>query len=474
MITTGMAGLQSMVHRSCLVLALVLSLVMSVSFVGTSAMSMPPVSDSPSGDAVLPPPYPTDSGHGPQDNSIDRVLEIMRRHHGPRRQIQDPISPFEEFPVHNDPNETAQTDPALTHDFLAEQTLWDSTRGHVYTLNNTLRHFSILEPHGGCERRRVPTSVTSKASHCVLATNAGFFNTRTGACLGNLVANQSVVQSPGTKNVNFGITHDGKYVVGYLDSEDVFNTTTGESRFQQLIAGVIWLVRDGQNYVSVSKEIEDMSTQETGPSFTTVKAPRLALGHDADGRLMLVSVDALGLEPLADLLISMGVKNAINLDGGGSVSVWDHDVMVNYPTDQCNPPRGRSRCERAVTTVTCIHRLDFADGLPHCDSPNDESDDEEGPLVLSIEHIFAAIVFYFATIVVTTTLSTMLGIWIGNRRSNSRFTALKDQYEMAQLDEFDVDDAQALQPSTIGAGPAKKVVRISRDPPMVLEDNNEL
>ena len=34
--------------------------------------------------------------------------------------------------------------------------------------------------------------------------------------------------------------------------------------FQQLVSGVVWLVRDGKNYVDVSLKTESSETQETG------------------------------------------------------------------------------------------------------------------------------------------------------------------------------------------------------------------
>ena len=37
-----------------------------------------------------------------------------------------------------------------------------------------------------------------------------------------------------------------------------------EAEFTQLISGVIWLVRNGKNYVDVSQETECSDSQETG------------------------------------------------------------------------------------------------------------------------------------------------------------------------------------------------------------------
>jgi len=42
-----------------------------------------------------------------------------------------------------------------------------------------------------------------------------------------------------------------------------------ESSFKQLVGGVIWLVRDGINYVDVSKNVEWSASQENGTQLTT-------------------------------------------------------------------------------------------------------------------------------------------------------------------------------------------------------------
>jgi hypothetical protein len=78
---------------------------------------------------------------------------------------------------------------------------WRDTRisGHVYSLLNPINHFSILQPLGGCGNR-VKVSTTSQIAGCRVATNAGFFNTRTSACLGNIISQGSVIQNTGLQN----------------------------------------------------------------------------------------------------------------------------------------------------------------------------------------------------------------------------------------------------------------------------------
>lgn len=87
------------------------------------------------------------------------------------------------------------------------------------------------------------------------------------------------------------------------------------------VAGTPWLVRGG-----VARQPAD---DDTCPSFCAMTHPRTALGLDVTGRFLTVvlaegrrgDVAGLSLSALADRLVSRGVYEAFNLDGGGSSSL---------------------------------------------------------------------------------------------------------------------------------------------------------
>eukprot|EP00058_Branchiostoma_floridae_P018098 XP_002603587.1 hypothetical protein BRAFLDRAFT_93129 [Branchiostoma floridae] len=166
--------------------------------------------------------------------------------------------------------------------------------GHYTVINNPLRTFSVVEPGGsnGCmEPRRRTVTQTSQTRTCHVALNAGFFDTRTGACLGNVVTDgQRVQDSGGIQNANFGIRKDGTIVVGYLSEQDVLRE---DNPFVQLVSGVIWLVRNATVYVNESRTTECADIQETGTldRFVNVVSARTAVGHDEEGRVVLVHIE---------------------------------------------------------------------------------------------------------------------------------------------------------------------------------------
>lgn len=82
------------------------------------------------------------------------------------------------------------------------------------------------------------------------------------------------------------------------------------------------------------------------------------MGYDASGKLYIVVVDGeedikagADLYMIQDIMLSLSVVSAVNLDGGGSsVAVYD-GKWVSKPT--CDDTH--VLCERAVSTITCLH-----------------------------------------------------------------------------------------------------------------------
>uniref|UniRef100_H3D611 N-acetylglucosamine-1-phosphodiester alpha-N-acetylglucosaminidase n=1 Tax=Tetraodon nigroviridis TaxID=99883 RepID=H3D611_TETNG len=238
-----------------------------------------------------------------------------------------------------------------------------SSAGHMTVVHDPLSTLSVLEPGGpgGCGmNHRATVEETAAAAGCVFAQNAGFFNTDHHWCLGNVVSDGRMVQdSGGIQNAQFGIRRDGTLVFGYLSQDQVLDQS---NPFVQLVSGVVWLLRNGQVYVNQSLTAECDKTQETGHfrTFVEVVSARTAVGHDAEGRLVLFHIDGqteergMNLWEVADFLKKNGVINAINLDGGGSATYVVGGSLASCPSDHCTLDN-RWRCARRVSTILCVH-----------------------------------------------------------------------------------------------------------------------
>jgi exopolysaccharide biosynthesis protein len=70
-----------------------------------------------------------------------------------------------------------------------------------------------------------------------------------------------------------------------------------------------------------------------------LRHPRTALGWNAD-QIFLVEVDGrqsqsvgMTFPELADYLVKLGCQNAMNLDGGGSATMWALGQVMNSPSE---------------------------------------------------------------------------------------------------------------------------------------------
>lgn len=110
---------------------------------------------------------------------------------------------------------------------------------------------------------------------------------------------------------------------------DIRTSFRDKTELLHLLANGPLLVRDGARPVPIN--LEGLQGEITG------RHPRSALGLTADGRLLLVVVDGrqpnvsvgMTFEELADLMIELGAKEAMALDGGGSAELLANGKIVN-------------------------------------------------------------------------------------------------------------------------------------------------
>ena len=255
-----------------------------------------PVREPASSDGLLFPkdhltPYP-EHRHGSQRTARD-VSECQHTSWENRT--------YEEFKVPNFTPKTKEVQYKLYQyaDTTLRHSKWEYLVGTIAYINDPYYTFSVLEPSnkGGCKmsyfsatRSTVLETAKKREYGCKLAANAGYFSMITGQCYGNIVSNGRIVQtSEDEQNANFGIREDGTIVVGYIPDKEILN---GSVPFRQLVTGVIWLVRNGTNYVNESTKLECSSHEDTGKidTFVNVLSARTAIGHDAEGRLVMAQI----------------------------------------------------------------------------------------------------------------------------------------------------------------------------------------
>ncbi len=105
-------------------------------------------------------------------------------------------------------------------------------------------------------------------------------------------------------------------------------------KVEDVTNGVPQLIKNGKIEITWEQE-------KTTKSFVETKHPRTAVAKLKDGKFLMVTVDGrseasggIGLEDLAKILLEMGATDAMNLDGGGSSTMFLDSKVVNHPSDK--------------------------------------------------------------------------------------------------------------------------------------------
>ena len=169
-----------------------------------------------------------------------------------------------------------------------------------------------------------------------------------------------------------------------VDRQVVDTTTLGE--FARRVTGAVSIRKGKMKIISWNRQIEKQYKGKKGivlasgplmlkdgrycdwslceKDFIRTKHPRSAVALTKDGKILFITVDGrfpkhaggVSIPELAHLIRILGGKDAINLDGGGSTTLWlsgaPDNGIVNYP---CDNKRFDHRGERTVPNILYIH-----------------------------------------------------------------------------------------------------------------------
>jgi hypothetical protein len=123
----------------------------------------------------------------------------------------------------------------------------------------------------------------------------------------------------------------------------IYETARGTSpavweRARDAVGGAGLLMYQGE-------PVREWSVERLRPGFTTERHPRTMIGVDEHGSIWLVTVDgrspllSLGMTfaELQALALGLHLRDALNLDGGGSTTMVVRNVVVNHPSDATGP-----------------------------------------------------------------------------------------------------------------------------------------
>lgn len=118
------------------------------------------------------------------------------------------------------------------------------------------------------------------------------------------------------------------------DKISVETSLQTDRKIEDVVTGVPQLVKNGK--VEITWQAEKSSK-----AFVETRHPRTAVAKLKDGKFLMVAVDGrseasggIALQNLAEFLLELGAADAMNLDGGGSTTMFLDGKIVNKPSDK--------------------------------------------------------------------------------------------------------------------------------------------
>jgi exopolysaccharide biosynthesis protein len=208
---------------------------------------------------------------------------------------------------------------------------------------------------GDTLRNLKSTSTISFENHALAAVNGGFFNVKRGGSVDFLKINKKIIDS-------------ASYTLNKPISEHSMAAITIDNGNFEIIKGgtkLYWEKSLPQTNVLVTGPLLLYNNEEEAlknNAFNNNRHPRTCACVTKDDDLLLITVDGrntmaqgMNLHELTYLSKMLGCKDAINLDGGGSTTMYvkgqPFDGVVNFP---CDNKQFDHLGERSVSNILMI------------------------------------------------------------------------------------------------------------------------
>ncbi|MCD0487305.1 phosphodiester glycosidase family protein [Pedobacter sp. MC2016-14] len=183
-----------------------------------------------------------------------------------------------------------------------------------------------------------PVSIFGDKANALAAVNGSFFDVKNGGAVdfikkdGRVLANNRLLKDSVRaihQRAAIAITNGRLQIEKWDGSDNWEQKITAEN---VMVSGPLLIYNGMDELISLTD------------SFNTVRHPRTCIGIKNNGKLIILTVDGrnsnaegMSLPELTKIMRWLGCKAAINLDGGGSTTLWVKDFpnngVINYPSD---------------------------------------------------------------------------------------------------------------------------------------------
>jgi exopolysaccharide biosynthesis protein len=182
-----------------------------------------------------------------------------------------------------------------------------------------------------------PTSEFGSKENAVVAINGTFFDVKNGGSVDLIKVNGTIV-APNKLDLDGNRSAHQKAAVLIEKGKLSIKEWNGAADWEQQEPAENMMVTGPLLSLNASEALLDSG------SFNVTRHPRTAIGIKPGGRVILLTVDGrnensagMSLFELRKIMQWLGCTSSINLDGGGSTTLWvageEGNGVVNYPTD---------------------------------------------------------------------------------------------------------------------------------------------
>ncbi|MFN0291509.1 phosphodiester glycosidase family protein [Pedobacter helvus] len=183
----------------------------------------------------------------------------------------------------------------------------------------------------------ITTSAFAKKHHAFAAINGTFFDIKNGGSVDFIKVNDTIInQNRQEKNNKRALHHKAAVVIN--NYQLAIKKWDGTDQWENNLSDKNMMLSGPLLMLNNEKEVLD------SVPFNKLRHPRTAVGVKPNGNVLLLTVDGrqgnsagMSLFELAKIMQWLGCSSAINLDGGGSTTLWAKDYgdngVVNHPSD---------------------------------------------------------------------------------------------------------------------------------------------
>jgi exopolysaccharide biosynthesis protein len=183
----------------------------------------------------------------------------------------------------------------------------------------------------------LPTSTFAQRARAIAAINAGFFNMERGGSVTYLERLDTLVAGPlsdSLHRIQLNPHFNAAVVIDSLGQLQLDTARTPQHYLKSQAENAVLLTGPMLLLDSVALPLL------TEKSFVSKAHPRSCLCSTAEDYLLItvdgrrVGATGMSLPSLQQFLLGLGCDDALNLDGGGSTTLWFQDSLLNRPSDK--------------------------------------------------------------------------------------------------------------------------------------------